>query len=131
MLSPTKAVKFKSKIEFFLVEQAPDHVIAKMPVTESMLNPFGTVHAGALLWLADMSSTTLALTKVKPGEGGRGYPLAIDLHAVFMSNQSDGEILAESRFVRTGRRVIVIRTRITGEHEKLLLDVTTTHIPAV
>jgi acyl-coenzyme A thioesterase PaaI-like protein len=32
--------------------------------------------------------------------------------------------------VRRGARIIVVRTRITGEDDRLLAEVTTTHIPA-
>ena len=30
-----------------------------MPIKAGMLNPFGTVHAGAMLWLADVTGTAL------------------------------------------------------------------------
>jgi hypothetical protein len=32
--------------------------------------------------------------------------------------------------VRRGRRMIVVRTRVLGKHDRLLAEVTTTHIPA-
>ena len=47
-----------------------------------------------------------------------------------LGNQSEGLLTVESRVVRCGRRVTVIRTVVTGGNEKTLADVTTTHIPA-
>ena len=45
-------------------------------------------------------------------------------------NHVKGEIKAEARFVRQGKRVTVVRTRVTGAQERLLAEVTTTQIPA-
>ena len=49
--------------------------------------------------------------------------------AVMLSNQLGGTIFGESEPVRVGRRVTVIRTRITGDNGRLLAEVTTTHVP--
>jgi 1,4-dihydroxy-2-naphthoyl-CoA hydrolase len=118
------------EIEFFIKERKPDYVISTMPIKEGILNPFGTIHAGAMLWLADVTATVLALGKVKIAPDGKGFPLAINMHTSLLGNQREGEIRAEARFVRSGQRVTVVRTRITGDQGRLLAEVTTTHIPA-
>ncbi|UCG06311.1 MAG: PaaI family thioesterase [Desulfobacterales bacterium] len=117
-------------IEFFIEERQDDCVTSRMPVTEGILNPFGTVQAGAMLWMADVTATIMAIGKTEIGEDGKGFPLAVDLHTTLLGNQHDGEIRAEARIVRRGKRVIVVRTRVTGNQGRLLAEVTTTHIPA-
>ena len=62
----------------------------------------------------------LARQGVEVGPAGEGFPLAIDVHGVLVGNQRDGEVRAEARIVRRGRRVTVVRTRITGEDGRLL-----------
>ena len=106
------------QIEFFIEERRDDCVISNMPVKEGILNPFGTVHPGAMLWLVEI------------GPDGKGFPLAINLSTSLLGNQRKGQIKAEARFVRNGKRVKVVRTRVTGDAGRLLADVTTTHIPA-
>ena len=101
-----------------------------MPVGKGALNPFGTVQAGAMLWFADVTATVLAIGTSELGEKGQGFPLAINLNANLLSNQRGGEIFAEARFVRKGKRVTVVRTRVTGDDGRLLAEVTTTHVPA-
>ena len=64
------------------------------------------------------------------GPGGAGFPLAVDLHTVLAGNQRDGLLTATARPVRRGKSLVVIRTEVTGEGEKLLISMTTTHIPA-
>jgi acyl-coenzyme A thioesterase PaaI-like protein len=72
----------------------------------------------------------LALGNVEIGPDGKGFPLAINLSTNLLGNQREGQIKAEARFVRNGKRVKVVRTRVTGDSGRLLADVTTTHIPA-
>lgn len=83
-----------------------------------------------MIWLADVTASVLAIGSKEIGADGKGFPLAVDLHTTLIGNQRDGEIKAEARFVRKGRRIIVIRTRIIGNEERLLAELTSTHIPA-
>ena len=119
------------ELEFFIEERKEDCVVSRMPVGQGALNPFGTVQAGAMLWLADVTATVLAIGSAKLGEKGQGFPLAINVNANLLGNQRGGEILAKALFVRKGKRVTVIRTRVTGDNGRLLAEVTTTHVPAV
>ncbi len=107
-----------------------EHVVCRMAVTDNIRNRQGAVHAGAFLAMADMMATILARQGVEIGPNGEGFPLAIDVHSTLLANQRDGEVRGESRIVRRGRRVTVVRTRITGDGDRLLAEVTTTHIPA-
>jgi 1,4-dihydroxy-2-naphthoyl-CoA hydrolase len=117
-------------LQFFIVERRPDLVVSRMPVTQDMLNPFGTIHAGAMIWLADVTATVLALKDTTVSKSGKGFPLAITLNANLLGNQRDGEIRAEARFVRDGKRVRVVRAQLYGNNGKLLAEITTNHVPA-
>jgi len=117
-------------IEFSVEERNEDSVISRMPVSKGILNPLGMVQAGAMVWLADVTASVLAIGSKEIRPDGKGFPLAVDLHVTLLSNQKDGEIKAEARFVRKGERLMVIRTRLTGKENRLLAEVTSTHIPA-
>ncbi|MBW2560238.1 MAG: PaaI family thioesterase [Deltaproteobacteria bacterium] len=118
-------------IDFVIEERHEEYVISAMPVTEGVRNPFGTVQAGALIWLADVTASVLAIGKREIGPDGEGFPLAVDLHTTLLGNQREGTVCAEARFVRKGQNILVIRTRITGDKDRLLAEVTSTHILAV
>jgi uncharacterized protein (TIGR00369 family) len=120
----------KGELELFIDGRSEELVVSRMPVIPGALNPFGTVQAGAMLWMADVTATLLAIGSAKLGEKGQGFPLAININANLLGNQRGGDIFAEARFVRKGKRVTVIRTRVTGDKERLLAEVTTTHVPA-
>ena len=119
------------ELEFFIEKRSDDCVVSRMPVIPGACNPFGTVQAGAMLWMADVTATVLAIGTVELGERGQGFPLAINVNANLLGNQREGDIFAEARFVRQGKRVTVVRTRVTGDKGRLLAEVTTTHVPAV
>lgn len=111
-----------------------DHALARLAVRDAIKTPTGVVHSGAILSLADNCATVMA-NRANHGDGGTGpnpgaFMVLIDLHSTMLGNQSDGELRAEARVVRCGRRVTVIRTVVTGTAGKALAEVTTTHIPA-
>ena len=63
------------------------------------------------------------------GDAGR-LALAVDLHTALAANQRDGVLTATAVPVRRGRNLIVIRTEVTGDNGRLLIAMTTTHVPA-
>ena len=125
-----RSARRTGNIEFFIEQRHADYIVSRMPVIPGILNPFGTVQAGAMIWLADVTATVLAIEGQTIGDDGKGFPLAIDVHTVLVGNQREGEIKAEARWVKRGKSVLVIRTRITGNGDKLLAEVTTTHTRA-
>lgn len=121
-------MKVEGHIEFTVVEQSAERVVSEMPITAGIKNPYGTVHAGATLWFADVTATMLVMGKSDASEGMKGFPLAINLNANLIGNQTDGTFKAISTFVKRGRTVSVVRTEVYGTGDKLIADVTTNHI---
>ena len=100
----------------------------RWPIGPGITNPFGVVHAGAMLWFADVTATMLVIGDAEPAEGMTGFPLAINLAANFIGNQRDGTLIAVASFVKKGRTVSVVRTEVRGANDRLLADVTTSHV---
>lgn len=121
-------MEFEGSIRFSIVEQTSDKVIGEMPIRAGIKNPYGVVHVGAMLWLADVCATVLVLGSVQATEGQKGFPLGINLNGNFAGNQSDGTFKAVSTFVKRGKTVSVVRTKIFGDEDKLIADVTTNHL---
>ena len=117
-----------ASISFTITERSGDRVVSEMPITTTMKNPYGVVHAGAMLWMADVTATVLVMGREDRPESGAGFPLAISLNANFLSNQREGSFKAVATFVKRGRTVSVVRTIVYGSDEKLIADVTTSHV---
>ncbi|MDP3859837.1 MAG: PaaI family thioesterase [Stagnimonas sp.] len=123
-------MKISGRIEFELVEQGADKVVGRMPVQAGVLNPFGTVHAGATLWFADVCATVLAFGGAEVQESQAGFPLAINLNAQLLGNQREGVFTATAVYVKKGKRLSVVRTTVTGLDGRIIAEVTTSHVPA-
>lgn len=125
---PRPVTHYEGALVFDIVHDSPEETVAHMPVTPAMHNPFGTVHAGALIWFADVTATTLALQGKPVAPGMSGFPLAINLAAQLLGNCREGVLVATARFVKRGRTLAVVRTAVTGPDGTLLIEVTTSHL---
>jgi len=52
-------MRVEGRIDFTILEQEPEQVVSEMPIQPGILNPYGVVHAGAILWFADVTATVL------------------------------------------------------------------------
>jgi uncharacterized protein (TIGR00369 family) len=123
-------MRVEGRIDFTILEQEPDQVVSEMPIQPGILNPYGVVHAGAILWFADVTATVLAMGSTQASEGMTGFPLAINLNANFAGNQRAGKLKAVASFVKKGKTVSIVRTIIFGEDDRLIADVSTNHVGA-
>lgn len=121
-------MKFEGNIEFTITERSEERVVSEMPVRSGIKNPFGVVHAGAVLWLADVTATVLVMGPGDATQGMKGFPLAISVNANLFGNQSEGSFKAIASFVKRGRTVSVVRTNVYGAGDKFMVDVTTSHV---
>ncbi|MGR3454901.1 PaaI family thioesterase [Pseudooceanicola sp.] len=102
----------------------------EMEVQPGILNPFGTVHAGAMIWFADVVATRLVLGEAEVSAGMKGFPLAVNLNANLLGNTREGRLTARAEYVKQGRRLSVVRTRVTRPDGRLLIEMTTSHVPS-
>lgn len=107
-----------------------DAGVARIRLQPHHLNPTGNVNGGVIIALADNLATGVANRAYFARTGQQAFMVGIDLHAVMLANQQGGMLTAAARPVRVGRRVTVIRTEVRGDGDRLLAEVTTTHVPA-
>ena len=115
-------------LSFTITVREPERVVSEMPITPGVLNPHGVVSAGAMLWMADVTATVLVFGPGEPGHAQPGFPLSIQLSASLLANQAEGHFRATSTWVRRGRTVSVVRTQVHGANDRLIADVTTSHV---
>jgi len=121
-------MKVKGAIDFEITECTAERVVAEMEIRPEMLNPYGVVNGGAILWLADVTASILIMGEVEPTEGMKGFPLAIDLNAHFLGNQGKGTFRSVATPVKLGKTLSVVRTTVTGAEGGLIAEVTTSHL---
>ncbi|MBO9454580.1 PaaI family thioesterase [Paracoccus sp. R12_1] len=116
------------QVEFDVTAVSETEAQGEMQIGPGMLNPVGTVHAGALIWFADVVATNLVMGGEQVTEGMDSFPVAITLNAQLLANQKQGSLAARAVWLRRGRRVSTVRTQVTDESGKVLLDLTSTHL---
>lgn len=121
---------FSGQIDFEITGVNAREALGEMPVTDDIRNPYGTVHAGALVWFADVVATNLVLGGEAPEEGMDSFPVAVTLNAQLLANRQEGVLTARACWLRQGRRVSTVRTQVTDEAGAVLLDLTSTHVTA-
>ena len=113
--------------------QRSDHglgnVSARVVLQPHHCNPTGNINGGVFLTMADNVATGAAGRAYFEKTGERKFMVGIDLHAVMLANQQGGEVRVVAVPVRVGRRITVIRSQVFGDGDKLLAEVTTTHVP--
>lgn len=122
---------YSGAIRFTITSRTDEEAMGELVIDDGVLNPFGTVHAGALVWFADVVATTLVLGEGGITPGQPGFPLAVNLTVQLLSNRSSGMLSARAAYVRRGRRVSVVRTVVVDEQDRELLELTSTHIASV
>jgi len=67
-------MKMQGSLEFTVTERSEGRVVSEMPIGSGVKNPFGVVHAGAMLWLADVTAPFLSWGRIKRRKVRKGFP---------------------------------------------------------
>ena len=120
-------MQYKGDIAFELISKSNEQVVSKMPITKGVLNPFGVVNAGAIIWFADATASLLLLDS-NPVEGMSGFPLAININTNLMGNASSGTFIATATYIKKGNTVSVVNTIVKDLDGKTMADITSNHV---
>lgn len=114
----------------FVIEQiAPRAARLRMTFSENFLRPGGTISGPAMFALADVAMYAVVLAHVGP------RPLAVttNLNINFLRRPAPGDMLADARLLKLGKRLAVgeIALRCDGEDELAAHATATYSIPEV
>lgn len=102
---------------------APDRVEATLEVREELKQPWGIVHGGAVMTLADTVAGAGAYLNAQGGQ-----TVTVELKINLIGAVREGRIRAVAVPVHRGRTTSVWETRITDEAEKLVAVALSTHL---
>lgn len=101
-------------VEF--VELAPGRVVATMPVDGRHHQPFGYLHGGVSVVLAESVASVGGFLNCPPGKAAFGA----EISASHVRPKKSGTLTAVGTPVHVGRKSQVWEIRITDEEEKLI-----------
>jgi 1,4-dihydroxy-2-naphthoyl-CoA hydrolase len=102
-------------IEF--VEIGPDYLRARMPVDARTHQPFGYLHGGASVVLAETVGSTAANCCVDPEQQ---YCVGMAINANHVRSVRDGHVVGTARPLHRGRSSQVWQIRIRDDAERLV-----------
>lgn len=97
-------------------EVGPERVVATMPVTPDHHQPFGYLHGGASVALAESVVSVGASAGVWPEQIAFG----LEINANHLRPQQSGTLRAEGERLHAGRTTQVWQVRITDEEGRLV-----------
>jgi len=103
-------------IEF--IELTPDYIKAKMPVDHRTKQPFGLLHGGASVVLAEtMGSIASALSVENPD---KQTGVGVEINANHLKSARGGFVIGTCTALRIGRTMHVYDIKIHDEEENLI-----------
>ena len=99
-----------------LQETMPERVVATMPVTPQHHQPFGFLHGGASVVLAETVASIGGYLNCPPGKGAFG----LEINANHVRPMRDGVLTAIATPLHLGRTTHVWDVRITDERDRLV-----------
>ncbi len=103
-------------LEIAIVEATPQRVTATMPITPRHHQPFGYLHGGASLALAETVASIGSYLNCSPGKTAFG----MEINANHVRSAREGTLTAVATPLHLGRNTHVWDIRITDERERLI-----------
>nr|WP_085520671.1 PaaI family thioesterase [Tuberibacillus sp. Marseille-P3662] len=105
------------ELEMDYVELTQDRVVMTMPVGPKTRQPFGILHGGASVALAETVASMATAINI---DLRKCHPVGMEINANHIRSKSDGEVIATATPFHKGRTSMVWDIKITGENEKLI-----------
>ncbi|MGZ5032800.1 MAG: hotdog fold thioesterase [Usitatibacter sp.] len=113
----THQVTLLSTLDIEIVESSKERVVARMPVGPKVHQPFGLLHGGASVALAETVASMAGHMQV---DHTKETVVGIEINANHLRGMRDGVVTAVATPVHIGRRTHVWDVRITDEQGRMV-----------
>ena len=100
-----------------ITEYTPERVVATMPVTPKTHQPFGLLHGGVSVVIAETVASSGSYQFIDPAKQSA---VGLEINANHIRSKSSGTVHAVGTPIHIGRRTIVWDIRIYDEEEQLI-----------
>lgn len=111
---------FLAKLFGLEISYTDETCVVEVPVRDFMFNPQGSLHGGVIAFALDVSMGHL----IKHAIGRPG--ITLEMKTQYLRPAVSGRVRCEGRFLRPGRSINYLESRMTGEDGKLLALATST-----
>lgn len=104
-------------LDIIFTELEPTHLCASMPVDERTKQPFGLLHGGASVVLAETLGSVGALYHINPKTH---YPVGLEINANHIKSATKGRVYGKAEPVHIGRSTHIWSITIKNEEDQLV-----------
>lgn len=104
-------------LEITYEELTPDRVVCKMPVGPKTWQPYGLLHGGASVALAETAASVGTALNI---DKETHFAVGLEINANHVKGKRDGIVTATATPLHKGRTTMVWDIRITDEEDKLI-----------
>ncbi|WP_185864332.1 PaaI family thioesterase [Blattabacterium cuenoti] len=110
------------QIKFIYLSPCIDSLIAKMPINKKNIQPFGFIHGGAIITLAESVGSSLSLINIKKNinDNNKYNIFNIEISANHIKCVKKGFLLAKAKIIHKGKTIHFIQANIFNEEKKLI-----------
>lgn len=105
-------------LEMTIVEATPERVVMRMPVGPKVHQPYGLLHGGASVALAETAASFATALNIDPHTR---WAVGLEINANHLRSRRDGFVVAEATPIHRGRTSMVWDIRIRGEDDGKLV----------
>ena len=112
------------EIRFTDVDLENETLKATMPVQPKVHQPFGILHGGASVSLAETLGSCLSNIFI---DGEKQYAVGTNINSNHLRSKKDGVVTGSARFIRKGKTMHVSEIEIRDEKDQLINHTTMTN----
>ena len=106
-----------SAIGIEITDVGDDFICAKMPVDERTVQPYGLLHGGASVALADTLGSIAGGIQV---HSNHESVVGVEINANHLKSAREGWVYGKAVPIRIGKKIHVWETKITNEKDELI-----------
>lgn len=100
-----------------MIEIGADRVVCTMPVNEKTRQPFGVLHGGASLVLAETAASVGSYVQI---DQEKQIAVGMEINANHLRSVADGLVTAVATPLHKGRSSMVWEIKITDDNDRLI-----------
>lgn len=104
-------------LQIRFVKFADDGLTAEMPVNHNTIQPYGFLHGGATMALAESVGGALSLLSL---DDKSLIAVGVEINANHLLPVAEGKVKAYASFLRKGKSIHVVDIRVTDASERLI-----------
>jgi acyl-CoA thioesterase len=121
-VSPLAYIEEMMNFQFMQYDEEEDTYIHRMSVTDELKNRYKILHGGITATFID---TAMGATAVQ-ALGVETSAVTIDLQVHFLSPGKEGWLYAHTKFVKKGKTIITMESKVKDEQGKLIATASST-----